>query len=484
MSILQFVGAVLATALYRLSVDGGARFYLIRWSGLLNFTLAFFGFCLLWSECLQISGAWFDEVSILWSSTLDWYWTFGIDGIRMGLLLLTAFIMPICMLSVWENTEFAFDSVVNCLVAIHLCLTAAFVVTDLFLFYIAFETVLIPMFLLIGVWGSRVERIKAAYYFFFFTLVGSILLLVAIIMVYTRTGTTNVFDIALSSELQMLLWLPVFISFAVKMPIFPMHIWLPEAHVEAPTAGSVILAALLLKLGAYGFIRYMLTVFTDPTVNAFYWPVIVSLGMSGIIFASLTALRQLDIKRIVAYSSVAHMNLVLIGIFALNFEGLHGAYMMMIGHGFVSAGMFLSIGIIYDRYHSRLIKNYGGLVQLMPLFALLFLMLSFANMGFPGSYNFVGELLIITGAFKLSFWIGFFAATGMLLSGLYSIWLLNRVVFGDLNITFLTRFYDVDGREFIMLGSLVLVTILYGVAPTMIDSLVIDSLKEVLALHH
>jgi len=310
--------------------------------------------------------------------------------------------MVICAASIRFNLQYMKEALLF-LIAIEALLIISFLVLDVFFFYLAFESVLIPMFFLVGLWGSRAQRVKAAYYLFFFTLASSVMMLVAVLTIYVQTGTTNLLHIVLSPHLQNLLWIPVFLAFAVKTPMWPLHGWLPEAHVEAPTAGSVILAGLLLKLGGYGFVRFMTVLFTDPAVNRQYWPVTVALGVSSVIFASLTALRQVDMKRIIAYSSIAHMSLAVLGVFANNIQGLQGAMYLMLAHGFVSSALFLLIGVLYDRYHSRFIRHYGGLAQVMPMYAIFFLLFTLANIGFPLTYNFLSEFLVFAAVFREGF---------------------------------------------------------------------------------
>jgi len=297
-----------------------------------------------------------------------------------------------------------------------------FSVLDLFFFYIFFESILIPMFIIIGVWGSRQRKIHAAYQFFFYTLFGSIIMLIGIIVIYFNTGTTDIQVLAqteFSEMRQIFLWLSFFCSFAVKVPMLPVHIWLPEAHVEAPTAGSVILAGVLLKLGTYGIIRFMIPMF--PYAMIYFTPLVFTMCVIAIIYSSATTIRQIDLKKIIAYSSVAHMNFALLGLFTNNSMGIEGSLFLLLGHGVVSSGLFLCIGILYDRYHTRNILYYGGLVQTMPIFSIIFLIFSLANIGFPGTVNFIGEFLVLVGTFKLNTTVAFLSATGMVLGAVYVI---------------------------------------------------------------
>lgn len=322
------------------------------------------------------------------------------------------------------------------------------------------------MFLIIGIWGSRERKVRASYLFFLYTLIGSLLMLISIISIFINKGTTNyliLLNTSFDPFLQKIYWLTFFASFAVKVPMMPFHIWLPEAHVEAPTAGSVILAGILLKLGSYGFLRFSLSLF--PLATIYFTPLIYSMSIIAIIYSSLTAIRQTDIKRIIAYASVAHMNLILLGTFSLNIQGIEGSILQMLSHGLVSSALFLCIGILYDRYHTRLITYYGGLVHQMPIFSILFLIYILANIALPGTSSFVGELLILMGIFQHNSTIAFLGGVGIILGGVYSLLLYNRIIFGNLQNTFLKTFHDISFREFISHTPLILGTILMGVYP-------------------
>jgi proton-translocating NADH-quinone oxidoreductase chain M len=345
-------------------------------------------------------------------------------------------------------------------------LIIVFCILDLLLFYVFFESILIPIFLIVGIWGSRRRRIRASYMLFLYTLLGSVLMLLAILVMYFQVGTTD-YQILLTSNFsdnkQKILWLAFFVSFAAKIPMVPVHIWLPEAHVEAPTTGSVILAGILLKLGSYGFIRFSLPLF--PFGSVFYSPFIYTVATVSIVYTSLTAVRQTDLKRIIAYASIAHMNLIMLGLFSLNMQGVEGSVMQMISHGIVSSALFLGVGVIYDRHHTRLLKYYGGLVQVMPLFITLFLVFIFANAALPGTCNFVGEVMLFTGIFQDNVIITFFSATGIILSGAYSLWLFNRIAYGNLKVSFIKGFSDLNRREFYIFAPLAFLTILFGIYP-------------------
>jgi proton-translocating NADH-quinone oxidoreductase chain M len=324
---------------------------------------------------------------------------------------------------------------------------------------------------MIGIWGSRERKIRAVYLFFFYTLCGSILMLLGILYIYSVAGTLN-FEYLLTWQFseteQLLLWLAFFISFASKIPMFPFHIWLPEAHVEAPTVGSVLLAGILLKLGVYGFLRFSITLF--PDASFFFSPLVYLLSILGVLYASMTAIRQTDLKRIIAYSSIAHMNLVTLGIFSFNILGLEGAILQSISHGFVSGGMFLLVGIAYNRYHSRFLYYYGGVVHLMPVYAALFLIFTMANIALPGTSSFVGEFLLLIGVFKVNVVLCVVSALGVILCGAYSLWLYNRVIFGNLKITYTKNFSDVNIREFCVFIPLLFFVFYMGIFPSFFSS--------------
>ena len=322
------------------------------------------------------------------------------------------------------------------------------------------------MFLIVGVWGSRQRKIRAAYQFFLYTLIGSLLMLLALLNIYFQTGTTDlqILWYAQFSEIsQIFLWLAFFASFAVKIPMIPFHIWLPEAHAEAPTAGSVILAGILLKMGGYGFLRFSLPML--PVASIFFTPLIFTLSLVAIIYASLTTLRQIDLKKIIAYSSVSHMGFVTIGIFSLNVQGIEGSILLMLSHGLVSSALFLCIGALYDRYKTRVIKYYSGLIQVMPLFGVFFLFFTFANLGFPGTSSFIGEVLVLLSSFQINKTLTLFASLGMIFGAAYSIWLFNRIIFGSLKLGYFYSFQDISRREFWILIPLVILILWMGIYP-------------------
>ena len=400
----------------------------------------------------------------------------GVDGISILFVLLTTFFMPICVLASWNSIKSRVADYMIAFLVLETLMIGVFCALDLFLFYFFFEGSLIPMFLIIGVWGSKgvkefagvsmPSRIYASLKFFLYTLIGSLLLLVAMAWMYAQAGTTDIptlqaYDFPAGA--QTWLWIAFFASFAVKMPMWPVHTWLPDAHVQAPTAGSVVLAAILLKMGGYGFLRFSLPMF--PLASADFAPFVFALSVIAIIYTSLVALAQEDMKKLIAYSSVAHMGFVTMGIFTATEQGIEGALFQMLSHGFISGALFLCVGVVYDRIHTREIAAYGGLVHRMPLYAFLFLFFTLGNVGLPGTSGFVGEILTMTGAFKLNSWIAFFAAFGVILSAAYALRLYRQVVYGKLEKDALMSIADVDRRELAMLGVLMALALYLGFNP-------------------
>nr|YP_010620228.1 NADH dehydrogenase subunit 4 [Dictyomenia sonderi]WAX04264.1 NADH dehydrogenase subunit 4 [Dictyomenia sonderi] len=399
-------------------------------------------------------------------SFLNINYSVGLDGISLFFLLLSTFLINLCILISWENPKFFIKEYFLCFLFLEFCLIQVFCVLDIFLFYIFFESVLIPMFLIIGIWGSRERKIRAAFQFFIYTLTGSLFMLAAIIFIYSTKGTTDLLSLwftHFSFNLQLILWILFFFGFAVKIPMIPFHIWLPEAHAEAPTAGSVILAGVLLKLGGYGFLRFSLPLF--PLASLYYNPLIFLCSLIAIIYGSLTTLRQIDLKKIIAYSSIAHMGFVTLGIFSLNINGIEGSILLMLSHGIISSAMFFCIGVLYDRYNTRILKYFGGLVQVMPLFVLFFTFFSFSNISFPGTSSFIAELLILVSLSKISFVLLSFSLFGVILSACYAIWLLNRISFGVLNIHYFLLFQDISRREFCIMVILSWIILWLGIYP-------------------
>jgi NADH-quinone oxidoreductase subunit M len=389
----------------------------------------------------------------------------GVDGFSMPFVLLTAFLMPFCILASWESIQHRVKEYMVAFLVLETLMIGVFVALDLILFYIFFEAGLIPMFLIIGIWGGK-RRIYASFKFFLYTLLGSVLMLLAMMAMYWSAGTTDITQLLqhkFGREMQMWLWLAFFASFAVKMPMWPVHTWLPDAHVEAPTAGSVILAGILLKMGGYGFIRFSIPMF--PEASQFFAPMVFALSVIAIIYTSLVALMQEDIKKLIAYSSVAHMGFVTMGLFTMTPQGIQGAMFQMVSHGLVSGALFLCVGVVYDRMHTREIAAYGGLTNRMPVYAVLFMIFTMANVGLPGTAGFVGEFLTLLGAFKANPWVAFFATTGVILSAAYALWLYRKVMFGELDKPNLKGISDVDRREMVLLVPLAALVIYYGVRP-------------------
>ena len=402
----------------------------------------------------------------LWIPSSNINFFIGVDGISLFFVLLTTLLVPLCILASWDSVKIYVKEYFIAFLVMEALLIIVFSILDLLLFYVFFESVLIPMFLIVGVWGSRERRVRAAYMLFLYTLIGSVLMLLAILLMYSIAGTTD-YQILLTTpfdeSLQKVLWIAFFASFAVKVPMVPVHIWLPEAHVEAPTAGSVILAGVLLKLGSYGLIRFSIPLF--PSATVFFTPLVYTMAAIAIVYTSLTAVRQTDMKRVIAYASVAHMNVILVGMFAMNAQGMEGAIIQQLAHGFVSSALFLGIGVLYDRHHTRLIKYYGGMAHTMPIFVTIFLFFTMANIAMPLTAGFVGEFLILAGAFQVNTTIAVLAATGMVLGGGYSLWLFNRIAYGNLKVQALKAFSDINRREFFIQLPLILGTLLMGIYP-------------------
>ena len=389
----------------------------------------------------------------------------GVDGISVLFVVLTAFLMPACIIASKRSVKSRFKEYMIAFLILETLMIGVFCALDIVLFYVFFEGGLIPMFLIIGVWGGA-RRVYASFKFFLYTLLGSVLMLLAILAMYWEAGTTNIVELLnypFPESMQIWLWLAFFASFAVKMPMWPVHTWLPDAHVEAPTAGSVILAGVLLKMGGYGLLRFSLPMF--PIASADLAPLIYVLSVVAIIYASLVALAQEDMKKLIAYSSVAHMGFVTLGIFTSTVQGVQGSIFQMLSHGIVSGALFLCVGVVYDRMHTRDISAYGGLVHRMPLFAVAFMVFTLANVGLPGTSGFVGELLVLVGAFQANTWVAFLATTGVILSAAYALWLYRRVMFGPLIKEGLRSIKDLSRREQLILAPMVVLTVFFGVYP-------------------
>jgi NADH-quinone oxidoreductase subunit M len=389
----------------------------------------------------------------------------GVDGMSFPFVMLTTFLMPFCIAASWHSVQMRVKEYMIAFLVLETLMIGVFCALDLVLFYLFFEGGLIPMFLIIGIWGGK-RRVYASFKFFLYTLVGSLLMLLAVMAMYGVAGTTDITVLLKTHfpvQMQTWLWLAFFASFAVKMPMWPVHTWLPDAHVEAPTAGSVILAAILLKMGGYGFIRFSLPMF--PDASTYFAPFVYALSVIAIVYTSLVALVQEDMKKLIAYSSVAHMGFVTMGLFSLTQQGIQGAIFQMVSHGLVSGALFLCVGVVYDRMHTRDIAAYGGLVVRMPLYAVTFLIFTMANVGLPGTSGFVGEFLTMLGTFQVNSWVALFSTTGIILSAAYALFLYRRVVFGVLEKPSLQAIMDLSGREQALFVPLILLTLYYGVHP-------------------
>jgi NADH-quinone oxidoreductase subunit M len=392
----------------------------------------------------------------------------GVDGISLPFVILTTALMPISILASWTAIQFRVRDYMIAFLILETLMVGTFCALDLVLFYLFFEGGLIPMFLIIGVWGGP-RRVYASFKFFLYTFLGSVLMLLAIMAMYWEAGTTDISTLLHHSfplTLQKWAWFAFLASFAVKLPMWPVHTWLPDAHVEAPTAGSVILAAILLKMGGYGFLRFSLPMF--PDASAQLAPLIYALSVVAIIYTSLVALVQEDMKKLIAYSSVAHMGFVTMGIFAMTAQGVAGGIFQMVSHGIVSAALFLCVGIVYDRMHTREIAAYGGLVNRMPLYAFVFMVFTLANIGLPGTTGFVGEFLTLIGTFRVNNWVATLAAVGTILSAAYALWLYRKIIFGKLEKPSLLRIKDISWREIAIMAPLVVLTITFGVYPKLV----------------
>lgn len=434
----------------------------------LGITSAVFVFSLfLWLGFDQSTPKFQFVVDSLWLPIANINLILGVDGISLFFIILTTLIFPLCLLASWSFNKGEVKTYLISFLSMELILLLVFTNLNLLFFYIFFEAVLIPMFLVIGIYGSRERKIRAAYMFFLYTLLGSLFMLLGIVYIYLFAGSTNyevLSVINFSSYDQKWLWIAFFASFAAKVPMLPVHIWLPEAHVEAPTAGSVILAGILLKLGSYGFLRFSLGLF--PLASVYFTPFIFTLSLLGVVYTSLTAIRQTDLKRLIAYTSVAHMNLVMIGLFTGTVIGVEAAILQSLSHGFVSSALFLIIGVLYDRWHSRVVKYYGGLTHTMPIFIIIFLFFTMANLGLPGTSSFIGEFLLLVSAFEANSTACFFAATSMILGGGYSLWLFNRIAYGNIKMIGL----DLNFREFMVFLPLVIGTLFMGLYPNLFFS--------------
>ncbi len=408
----------------------------------------------------------------------------GVDGISILFILLTTFITPLCIISVNNSVKVRLREFLIAILIMESFMIGVFCSLDLVIFYLFFEAGLIPMFLIIGIWGGE-RRVYSAFKFFLFTLVGSVLMLIAIISIYWINGTTDViqlYELGIDKKYQNLLWLAFFSSFAVKTPMWPVHTWLPDAHVEAPTAGSVLLAAILLKMAGYGFIRFSIGLF--PQASEFFTPLIYFLSLIAIVYTSLIALMQEDMKKLIAYSSVAHMGYVTLGIFTIQQQSIEGSILQMISHGLVSAALFLSVGVIYDRMHSRLIRDYGGLVSIIPKYSILFMVFTLAALGLPGTSGFIGEFLILMGVFKESFLVAFIASLGVILGAAYMLWLYRRIIFGKIINNKLLEMKDLNYSELTILLCLGVPILFFGFYPEPLINTIEVSINDLIQMYN
>ena len=465
--VLPLVGAafILAQRGDQASVDSNARYAALA-ATVATFVLA----CFAWAQFDPANPGFQMVETHAWVSDAIKF-KLGVDGFSFPFVVLTAFLMPFCILASWHSITKRVREYMVAFLILETLMIGVFVALDLVLFYLFFEGGLIPMFLIIGIWGGK-RRVYASYKFFLYTLLGSVLLLLALMAMYWHAGTTDIPTLLahkFPAGMQTWLWLAFFASFAVKMPMWPVHTWLPDAHVEAPTAGSVVLAAIMLKMGGYGFIRFSIPMF--PEASEYFASFVFALSVIAIVYTSLVALMQEDIKKLIAYSSVAHMGFVTMGLFTLTPQGIQGAMFQMVSHGLVSGALFLCVGVIYDRMHTREISAYGGLVNRMPVYAVIFMVFTMANVGLPGTAGFVGEFLTLLGAFRANPWVAFIACSGVILSAAYALWLYRRVMFGELVKPELKDIADLDRREMAILVPLVLLTIWYGIRPgTILDA--------------
>ena len=418
-----------------------------------------------------------------WMPALHIGYRMGVDGISMTFVLLSTLLTPICILASWEAITTRVKEYMIAFLALETLMVGTFCALDFVVFYVFFEGVLIPMFIIIGVWGGA-RRVYSAFKFFLYTLVGSVLMLLAILAMYGKAGTTDIptlMQTAFNPGMQKYLWLALFASFAVKVPMWPVHTWLPDAHVEAPTAGSVILAGVLLKMGAYGFLRFSIPMLPDASV--YFTPLVYTLSVVAVIYTSLVALAQEDMKKLIAYSSVAHMGFVTAGIFSLTQQGVDGALFQMLSHGIVSGALFLCVGVVYDRLHTREISRYGGLVNNMPRYAFAFMIFTMASVGLPGTSGFVGEFLVMVGVFKANNWVAFFIATGVILGAAYMLWLYRRVIFGTLDKEDLKAFLDLSPREVAVFAPLIVIVFWMGIYPVSFTEIFGPSVENLISNH-
>ena len=475
-TFLPLVGALLIFAL-RGDDDSTARNarYIALWTTLITFAISL----LLWRDFDPTTAKFQFVEERSWLGPINFH--MGVDGISMPFLILTTLLMPITVLSTSGAIKTRVREFMIAFLILETLMLGVFCSLDLVMFYLFFEGGLIPMFLIIGIWGGT-NRVYASFKFFLYTLAGSLLMLLAIMAMYWEAGTTNIPQLLAHDfppQMQTWLWLAFFASFAVKLPMWPVHTWLPDAHVQAPTAGSVVLAGILLKLGGYGFLRFSIPMF--PLASVDFAPLIYALSVIAVIYTSLVALAQEDMKKLIAYSSIAHMGFVTIGIFTLTMQGLQGGIFLMLSHGLVSAGLFLCVGVVYDRMHTHEISVFGGLVNRMPLYAAVFMIFTLANVGLPGTSGFIGEFLSLLGVFQVNTWVATLAATGVILSACYALWLYRRIIFGEITNPALKALQDLSLREVAVMVPLILLTIYFGFHPNPVLDVTATSVEALMA---
>jgi NADH-quinone oxidoreductase subunit M len=465
LSLITFLPLLGAAIIMSVRGDAAVVASNARWTALWTSLITFGLSLILWAQFDKTSADYQFVEQVSWLPEFGVAYIMGVDGISILFILLSTLLTPICILASWESVQSRVREYMVAFLILETMMVGMFAALDFLLFYIFFEAVLIPMFLIIGIWGGA-RRVYASYKFFLYTLLGSVLMLLAIIAIWYQAGTTNIpelseFDIPFN--MQVWLFLAFFASFAVKVPMWPVHTWLPDAHVEAPTAGSVILAGVLLKMGAYGFLRFSLPLL--PEASQYFAPFIYVLSIVAVVYTSLVALAQTDMKKLIAYSSVAHMGIVTLGIFTFNQQGIEGALFTMLSHGVVSGALFLCVGVLYDRVHSREIARYGGVAKIMPAYALIFMLFTMASVALPGTAGFPGEFLVIIGAWAVNPWVAFGAALGMILGAAYMLTLYRRVAFGRILREDLKSLLDLSPREYAIFAPLIALTLWMGVYP-------------------
>ncbi len=478
-TFLPLVGALLILVFVR-SDDPEILARNSRWTALYAAMFTFLVSLVLWFGFVRGTAEFQYVERFDWIPGFNITYQMGVDGISMPFVLLSTLLTPICILASWDAIKVRVKEYMIAFLVLETLMVGMFCALDFLVFYVFFEGVLIPMFLIIGIWGGE-RRVYSAFKFFLFTLAGSVLMLLAILAIYFETGTTDIqalLTMPLPAGMQKWLWLAFFASFAVKVPMWPVHTWLPDAHVEAPTAGSVILAGVLLKMGGYGFLRFSLPML--PLASADFAILIYVLSIVAVIYTSLVALAQEDMKKLIAYSSVAHMGFVTVGIFTATQQGIEGAMIQMLSHGVVSAALFLVVGVVYDRMHTRLIERYGGLVERMPAYAVVFMVFMLASAGLPGTSGFIGEFLVLVGAFQANTWVALLCATGMVLGAAYMLYLYRRVIFGKLTKRDLRSVLDLNWREMVVFAPLVAVVFWMGIYPASFIDVMAASVANVI----